>query len=112
MGRKAHADYIKAALEVLQELGGGPLPTKTLIAAAQERGLIGDKKWVYYNFSRKIRDSALFDTTVRGQVSLMPMLQEAAPIIEAPEPVEEETTSEPEVQKFPNSILGVGLGDQ
>jgi len=43
MGRTAHANYIEAAQAVLQELGGGPISTKTLVAAAQERG--AGRRW-------------------------------------------------------------------
>ena len=115
MGRKAHANYIDAALTVLEELGGGPISTKTLVVAAQERGLVGDGKWVYHNFSRKVRDSNLFDTSVRGQISLVkadvePVVEEAVeanpvPVVEeAPEP---ETI--PEAVTFPGPTLGAGF---
>ena len=108
MGRKAHANYIEAAQAVLQELGGGPISTKTLVAAAQERGLIGEGKWVYHNFSRKVRGSDLFDTSVRGQISLAvnvgPVLEEPVPEVEA-----EETPAEPEETIFPGPTLGSGL---
>ena len=71
MGRKAHANYIEVGTALLQELGGGPVPTKTLVAAAQEKDLIPDGKWAYHNFSRKLRESPLFDTSVRGQISFL-----------------------------------------
>ena len=71
MGRKAHANYIDAALEVLQDLGGGPISTKILVEVARERELIGDGKWAYHNFSRKVRESDLFDTSTRGQIRLV-----------------------------------------
>ena len=118
MGRTAHANYIEAAQAVLQELGGGPISTKTLVAAAQERGLVGDGKWVYHNFSRKVRESDLFDTSVRGQISLVPMLQGAEPLAEIQEPVqepvletavEEAPDPEPEETIFPGPTLGSGL---
>ena len=70
MGRKAHSNYISAAREVLEELGGGPMASKDLVAAAQERGLVGEGKWVYHNFLRKIRESSEFDTSQRGKVAL------------------------------------------
>lgn len=98
MGRKAHANYIEAALAVLQELGGGPISTKTLVAAAQERGLIGDGKWVYHNFSRKVRESSLFNTSDRGQISLRTGVVEPEPVVEpeleALDPIEEEPETE------------------
>lgn len=108
MGRKAHANYAEAAFAVLQELGGGPVSTKTLVAAAQERGLIGEGKWVYHNFSRKVRESALFDTSVRGQISLA---QNAAPAAPVEEPVVEPESSieEPETE-FPGPTLGAASG--
>ncbi len=118
MGRTAHANYVKVALEILQELGGGPISTKTLVAAAQERGLVGDGKWVYHNLSRKVRESNLFDTSVRGQVSLAqdpggivdPFLEKT--IVEPPS--EEGLTTATEVvrepteekQAFPGPTLG------
>lgn len=106
MGRKAHANYIEAALTVLQELGGGPISTKTLVAAAQERGLIGEGKWVYHNFSRKVRESSLFNTSTRGEVSLNQgaVLPEpvAEPEMEALDPIEEA----PEAEPFPGPTFG------
>lgn len=119
MGRKAHANYIEAALTVLQELGGGPISTKTMVAAAHERELIGDGEWVYHNFARRIRKSGLFDTSVRGQISLVGDAVPAepiAPIEEAPvaveEAVEETPIPETEPQTFPGPTLGAGFGDQ
>jgi len=113
MGRTAHANYIEAAQAVLQELGGGPISTKTLVAAAQERGLVGDGKWVYHNFSRKVRESDLFDTSVRGQISLIavdvgPVVEE--PVMEAPAPVAEVAPAdEPQEETaFPGPTLGGG----
>lgn len=67
---RARSNYIDAAVQVLEELGGGPLSSKDLVKAAQERGLIGTTQYVYHNFLRKVRESDLFDTSVRGQVSL------------------------------------------
>ena len=104
MGRTAHADYIEAALEVLKELGGGPISTKTLVAAAQERGLVGDGKWVYHNFSRKVRESDLFDTSTRGQIALAQNLE---PTVEAEAPFQEEApVEEPTRETFPGPVLG------
>lgn len=70
MGRQPHSNYIEAARQVLDELGGGPISSRDLVAAAQERNLIGNGKWVYHNFLRKLRESDEFDTSTRGQVSL------------------------------------------
>lgn len=100
MGRNAHANYIEAALTVLRELGGGPISTKTLVTVAHERGLVGDGDWVYHNFSRRIRKSELFDTSVRGQISLV---QDEDPTIEVDKHIptavtEEVLDSEPEEQ--------------
>jgi hypothetical protein len=72
MARKARSNYIEAALQILTELGGGPLSSKDLVKIAQERGLVGTTTYVYHNFLRKVRDSSLFDTSVRGQISLLP----------------------------------------
>ncbi|KKL94336.1 hypothetical protein LCGC14_1865690 [marine sediment metagenome] len=73
MARKARSNYIEAALSILTELGGGPLSSKDLVKIAQERGLVGTTTYVYHNFLRKVRDSNLFDTSVRGQISLIPV---------------------------------------
>jgi len=70
MGRTSHSNYIEAARQVLGELGG-TLSSRDLVAAAQERGLIGNGTWVYHNFLRKVRDSAEFDTTRRGYVTMV-----------------------------------------
>lgn len=102
MGRKAHSDYVGAAVAVLTELGGGPISTKVLVAAAQERGLIGQGKWVYHNFSRKVRECPLFDTSVRGEVGLRVGVADPGPVVEALESAEEET----ETQVFPGPTLG------
>ena len=113
MGRTAHANYVEAALSVLQELGGGPISTKTLVTAAQERGLVGDGTWVYHNFSRKVRESDLFDTSTRGQVSLV---QHVEPTIEEPvgvAPPGEDIPLEAEAEEetvFPGPTLGGGFG--
>jgi hypothetical protein len=113
MGRKAHANYEEAALAVLQELGGGPINTKTLVAAAQDKGLIGEGKWVYHNFSRKIRESELFDTSLRGQVSLAPAIKGLEPCVEEPEgefevevEVSEAGAQDLAEQNFPGPVLG------
>jgi len=88
MARTARSNYIEAALQVLTELGGGPISSKDLVKIAQERGLIGTTTYVYHNFLRKVRDSNLFDTTVRGQVRLVPtdepVVEEVAAPMSAP----------------------------
>ena len=102
ISRTSHSNYIEAARQVLGELGGS-LSSRDLVSAAQERGLVGNGKWVYHNFLRKIRDTAEFDTSRRGYVSLMdmadpgvvePIIVEEAPMAEAevvvPDPMEAE----------------------
>ena len=84
MARTARSNYIEAALQILTELGGGPLSSKDLVKIAQERGLIGTTQYVYHNFLRKVRDSSLFDTTVRGQVSLVPTSETVVEEVAAP----------------------------
>lgn len=90
MGRKSLSNYTEAGRTVLMELGGGPISSQSLVAAAQERGLIGEGKWVYHNFLRKLRESGEFNTSVRGQVSMAePIgadLTVAAPVAEVPAP--------------------------
>jgi len=96
MGRKPQSNYVAAARAVLTELGGGPLTSRSLVDAAQERGLIGDGQWTYHNFLRKVRESSEFDTSVRGNIALanapvneaapaeMPVAEVPAPSVEAP----------------------------
>ncbi len=89
MGRKSLGNYVEAGRTVLMELGGGPISSQSLVTAAQERGLIGDGKWVYHNFLRKLRESGEFDTSVRGQISLIGHMGAAevpAPVAEVPAP--------------------------
>jgi hypothetical protein len=90
MGRRPQGNYVEAAKTVLTELGGGPISSRGLVAAAQERGLVGDGKWVYHNFLRKVRESGEFDTSVRGQISL---------VTTAPEETTPEPTAEAEVEE-------------
>ncbi len=89
MGRKSLSNYTEAGRTVLTELGGGPISSQSLVDAARERGLIGDGKWVYHNFLRKLRESNEFNTSVRGQVSLampVPQAEAALPVAEVPAP--------------------------
>jgi len=80
---RAKSNYIEAAIAVLTELGGGPISSKDLVKATQERGLIGTTQYVYHNFLRKLRDSNLFDTSARGQISLVPEGEVVEPVAEA-----------------------------
>jgi hypothetical protein len=117
MGRKARVNYVKVALEVLQELGGGPISTKTMVAFAKEEGLVGDGKWVYHNFSRKVRESDLFNTSVRGEIRLAvsPLtadgfVEETVGEIKEPvEVVEETETVVEQPPVFPGPTLGSGF---
>ena len=88
MVRKARSNYIEAAMQILTELGGGPLSSKDVVKIAQEMGLVGTTTYVYHNMLRKIRESSLFDTSVRGQVSLTstsdPVVEEVASPMSAP----------------------------
>ena len=73
-----NSKYVDAAFQVLEELGGGPVPSKTLIDAIVEKGLLEDRKYLYHNVLRKVRESGLFDTSKRGFVSLTPETDEAS----------------------------------
>lgn len=97
MGRKSHSNYIEAARAVLSELGGGPISSRDLVSAAQERGLVGDGKWVYHNFLRKVRESREFNTSERGFVSLAGTenLGTPAPVQRVPAPEAEVPAPEP-----------------
>lgn len=82
--------YAQAALTVLQEIGGGPISSKTLIAMIVEKGLLEDRPYLYHNVLRKVRESELFDTSKRGYVSLAAPAEMVPMVAEAPEePIEE-----------------------
>ncbi len=103
MGRTSHSNYIEAARQVLGELGG-TLSSRDLVAAAQERGLIGNGTWVYHNFLRKVRDSDEFDTTRRGYVTMV----DGAPVAEeAPGvgPVAEAEVAAPDFDEAPVNVV-------
>ncbi len=102
MGRTSHSNYIEAARQVLGELGG-TLSSRDLVAAAQERGLIGNGTWVYHNFLRKVRDSAEFDTTRRGYIT---MVGEAPVAEEGPGvgPIAEAEVVAPEIVEAPVNV--------
>jgi hypothetical protein len=105
MGRNKQNNYIEAGLAVLQELGGGPISTKTLVTAAVEKGLVEDGDWMYHHFTRKIRSSSLFDTSVRGQVKLT---EDIDPIMLPPAKEEGTDTLR---EAFPGPTLGEGLSE-
>lgn len=65
-----NSKYVEAAVAVLTELGGGPVPSKTLIDAIVDKGLLPNREYLYHNVLRKVRESNLFDTSKRGFVSL------------------------------------------
>jgi hypothetical protein len=103
MGRNALANYEEAGLQVLEELGGGPISSKDLVAAAQERGLLPEGKFTYHNFLRRVRLSEKFDTSQRGYISLTTggtLAVPTAPSVEVPavDAVETEVATETESQ--------------
>lgn len=96
-----NSKYVDAAQQVLEELGGGPVPSKTLIDAIVEKGLLPDRQYLYHNVLRKVRESDLFDTSKRGFVSLAaPMGDENAEDVAEELPVEVESV-ESEVESIP-----------
>lgn len=111
MGRRAQSNYLAAAKEVLNELGGGPIASRDLVAAAQERGLIGDGKWVYHNMLRRIRESDEFDTSRRGYVALAgdtapPVTEE--PTVEVAKPTNPAPTFEADEEPTPETEAAFG----
>lgn len=108
MGRTSHSNYIEAARQVLGELGGGPIASRDLVAAAQERGLVGNGTWVYHNFLRKVRESAEFDTTKRGYVS---MFEGAAAVVEEPGTAVLEPVAEVVAPDLTEAALANGPGE-
>jgi hypothetical protein len=83
MARPARTNHIDVAVSILTEFGGGPLSSKDIVKIAQERGLINDKKYTYNAFLRKLRESNLLDTSVRGQIALAGEVPAPARDIEA-----------------------------
>lgn len=115
MGRKSRSNYVAAALEVFDELGVTTLSTKNLVKAAADRGLIdNDVKWVYNHMSRKIRDSELFDTSQRGQVSLAPpvaVTEDVGPELVTPEEVVSDYEEAVEIAESLDEEAVVTIGD-
>jgi hypothetical protein len=77
-----NSKYIDAAVEVLQELGGGPVASKVLIDAIVDKGLLPNRKYLYHNVLKRVRESNLFDTSKRGYVSLVQPQEQPAPVEE------------------------------
>jgi len=65
-----NSKYVDVAFQVLEELGGGPISSKALVKIIVEKGLLEDRKYLYHNVLRKIRQSELFDTSERGVVKV------------------------------------------
>jgi hypothetical protein len=109
MGRTSHSNYIEAARQVLGELGG-TLSSRDLVSAAQERGLVGNGNWVYHNFLRKVRDSAEFDTTRRGYVTMLDGAAAVDPMImDAPDVEAEAEVVAPDFAETPvNAEVAMG----
>lgn len=95
-----NSKYEQVVTEVLTDLGGGPVSCKTLIENIVAKGLLEDRKYLYHNVLNRVRRSPLFDTSVRGMVSLAPQ-PEAVPAAEVPVaapalPADENPAAEPE----------------
>ena len=95
--------HVNAAVAVFEELGVETMSTRDLVRAAIERDLIGDAKWAYNHMSRKVRDSSLFDTSVRGQVTF---LGSAESVVEEVEVTPEGPGVGPIASSFPGPTLG------
>lgn len=96
-----NSKYDQVVIEVLTDMGGGPIPCKTLIDAIVVKGLLPNRPYLYHNVLNRVRRSPLFDTSVRGVVSLAPALKGAAPAAEVPVaapvlPADENPAAEPE----------------
>lgn len=91
MARQTRSKYVEAAQAALKELGGGPIPSSVLIDAIVESKLLPPREYLYHNVLRRVRQSELFDTSVRGQVALaaVPAEQVEPPAEQAEAPVEE-----------------------
>jgi len=64
--------YVQAATTVLEEIGGGPIRSKELVAKIVEKGLLKDRPHRYHNILHRVREDEAFDTSKRGYVSLAP----------------------------------------
>jgi len=107
--------YVEAAREVLTELGGGPVPSRTLIDAIVEKGLLEPRKYLYHNVLRKVRESDEFDTSQRGFVALAgdgaraPAAATEVPVADVPSPSpqipvdDEQGASKEETPGFPRA---------
>lgn len=73
-----NSKYEQVVVEVLTDLGGGPVSCKALIDEIVAKGLLADRKYLYNNVLNRVRRSPLFDTSVRGMVSLVPVPKSAA----------------------------------
>jgi len=94
--------HVNAAVAVFEELGVETMSTRDLVRAAIERDLIGDAKWAYNHMSRKVRDSSLFDTSVRGQVTFLGSTETLVEEVE----VAPEAPVTPVASSFPGPTLG------
>jgi len=77
--------YITAAVTALAEMGGGPVSSHELFQAIVDKGLLPDRKYLYNNVLQRIRSTPeIFDTSVRGKISLL--APAAMPVAEVPAP--------------------------
>jgi hypothetical protein len=84
MEHQFRSKYLKAAYLALEALGGGPITSGTLINAIVENNLLENRKCLYHNVLRRVRQSELFDTSTRGWVSLAPAPVEKLALQEEP----------------------------
>lgn len=62
--------YADAAFEVLSEMGGGPVRSKELVEAVQEKGDLPDTKYFYHYVLKACKEDERFDTSERGRIGL------------------------------------------
>lgn len=96
-----NSKYDQIVIEVLTDMGGGPVPCKALIEAIVAKGLLEDRKYLYHNVLNRVRRSSLFNTSVRGMVALAPAPHAAVLAAEVPVaapvlPADENLAAEPE----------------
>jgi hypothetical protein len=99
-----NSKYEQVVVDVLTDLGGGPVSCKVLIEAIVSKGLLEDRKYLYHNVLNRVRRSTTFDTSVRGMVSLSPQpvieaLAAAVPVVPPVLPADENWAAEPAVAK-------------
>jgi hypothetical protein len=108
-GRKPLFDYVHVAKTVFNDFDSGEVvKTGDLFKEAVKQGLLSENS--YQSFTKALRDSAEFDTSLRGKVCL------SDPSVAVTQPVDtfdggvEHVSSTP--TDFPGPVLGEGFSSE